>query len=64
VLFSDTPVAGRFRHEKIEKLKSIADYSDFCLRGMPRMINTPYLLVIQWDGYIVDASAWANAFRK
>jgi Protein of unknown function (DUF5672) len=64
VLFSDTAVAGRFRHEKIEKLRSISDYSDFCLRGMPRMINTPFLLVIQWDGYIVDASAWANAFRK
>lgn len=64
VLFSDTSVAGRFRSEKIEKLRSIADYSDFCLRGMPRMISTPFVLVIQWDGYIVDASAWANAFRK
>lgn len=64
VLFSDTSVAGRFRNEKIEKLRSIADYSDFCLRGMPRMVNTPFLLVIQWDGYVVDASAWANAFRK
>lgn len=64
VLFSDTSVAGRFRHEKIEKLRSIADYSDFCLRGMPKMIDTPFVLVIQWDGYVVDVSAWANAFRK
>jgi hypothetical protein len=64
VLFSDTSVAGRFRHEKIEKLRSIADYSDFCLRRMPKMIGTPFVLVIQWDGYIVDTTAWANAFRK
>ena len=28
------------------------------------MISTPFVLVIQWDGYIVDPSAWANAFRK
>lgn len=31
---------------------------------MPRMIATPFVLVIQWDGYVVDTSAWANAFRK
>ena len=36
VLFSDTSVAGRFRCEKIDKLSPLADYSDFCLRGMPR----------------------------
>jgi hypothetical protein len=64
ILYSDTPVVGRFRHERIEKLKSIADYSHFCLRVMPVLIDTPFVLVIQWDGYVVDPGAWANAFRK
>lgn len=64
VLFSDSSVAGRFRHHKIERLKSIADYSHFCLRVMPGLVETPFVLVIQWDGYVVDPSAWANVFKK
>jgi Protein of unknown function (DUF5672) len=64
ILFSDTPTAGRFRHVAIDPLKSLDDYSLFCLRGMPSRVETEFALVVQWDGYVVNPDAWASSFRK
>ncbi len=64
VLFSDVPVAGRFRHVTIGRLGSLDDYSRVCLRTMPGLIKTEFALVVQWDGYVVNPGAWASAFRK
>lgn len=62
ILFSDTPVAGQFRSHAIARLDSLDAYSRFCLRDMPSLIKTQYVLVIQWDGFIADPSAWDRAF--
>ena len=62
ILFSDTAVSGRFRHVAIDRLKSLADYSRFCLSDLPRLTDAPFVLVVQWDGYVVDPSAWSSAF--
>lgn len=64
ILFSDRPVEGPFRTIRINRLASVDDYSRFCLRDMAEHIRTPLALVIQWDGYVVNPAAWANAFRK
>ncbi len=64
ILFSNTPVEGRFRNIAIPDFTSIHDYSLFCLRGMSGHIATDFALVVQWDGYIVDRSAWTNRFRR
>jgi hypothetical protein len=64
VLFSHARIPGRFRNVKIGRLRSIKDYSDFCLRLMPSLIHTPYVLVVQWDGYVVDPEAWSPRFRE
>ena len=64
ILFSDTPVAGRFRNVAIEKLNSLDDYSLFCLRQMPKLTAGDFVLVVQWDGYVVDSGAWKSGFRK
>ncbi|MGZ5147458.1 MAG: DUF5672 family protein, partial [Burkholderiales bacterium] len=47
----------------IEVLNSRNDYSNFMLRQLPKHINTSYALIVQWDGYVVDASAWKPEFR-
>jgi len=62
VLFSDEPIPGRFRSEQVEPIRSLDDYSRFCLREMPLRIKTGFVLVVQWDGYIVDAAVWTNGF--
>jgi hypothetical protein len=64
VLFSDAIVAGRFRCEAIAPLRSIDDYSRFCMQGLAKRIATPFALVTQWDGYVVDPRAWTNAFLR
>lgn len=64
ILFTDAPVEGPFRTVRINRLASVDDYSRFCLREMVDHIHTPFALVIQWDGFVVNPQAWANAFRK
>ena len=64
ILFSDSPREGPFRCARIPALTSVDAYSHFCLREMASWIKTPYVLIVQWDGYVINPDAWANAFRK
>ena len=65
ILFTDAPVEDRgFRTVPIAKLASLDDYSRFVLKSLAQHIATPYALVVQWDGYVVDAAAWSDDFRQ
>jgi hypothetical protein len=64
VLFSDGTVAGRFRCEAIPTIRSMDDYSRFCLYELGKRVATPFVLVVQWDGYVVDAAAWTSQFLR
>lgn len=46
----------------IARLGSSAAYSDFLLRNMVDYVETSHCLVIQWDGYIIDAERWLPEF--
>jgi hypothetical protein len=54
ILFSHVPVAGPFRAVEIDRLDSTAAYSNFVFKRLLKWIETPYVLIVQWDGYIVD----------
>lgn len=43
-------------------IRSGAEYSHFVLRRLPAHIDTPHVLVTQWDGFVVDPSAWRPEF--
>lgn len=47
---------------KIPRLSSVADYSNFVLKHLVDQIDTSHCLIVQWDGYVVDASKWEPAF--
>jgi hypothetical protein len=47
---------------EIDPISSGAGYSHFVLRKLPAHIDTSHVLVTQWDGFVVDASAWTDAF--
>jgi hypothetical protein len=64
VLLSDKPVAGSFRWKEIPPLRSSQAYSRFCLKDMLAHVETRFVLVAQWDGYVVDPSAWTPAFTE
>jgi hypothetical protein len=64
ILFSDKAVVGRFRHVRIAPLNSLSDYSYFVLRHLAALVRTRFALIVQWDGYVVDRTAWREQFRK
>jgi hypothetical protein len=64
VLFTDAEVRGPFRTVAIARLASRADYSRFILKELAGRIVTPYALVVQWDGYVVDPAAWRPEFLR
>jgi Protein of unknown function (DUF5672) len=43
-------------------IASGAHYSHFVLRRLPAHIQSSHALITQWDGFVVDAAAWDNAF--
>lgn len=64
VLFSHAPIDAAFRTVKINKLNSTADYQAFRLQHLPKLIETPFALVVEWDGYVVDSRAWHPSFQE
>jgi hypothetical protein len=44
------------------QIASVPAYSEFMLRGLLPHIATSHLLVVQWDGYLLDAAQWDPKF--
>jgi hypothetical protein len=64
VLFSHVPVEGGFRTVEIDNLNSLAAYQIFCVKRLPALIKTPFVLIVQWDGYVINPGAWYPSFRE
>jgi hypothetical protein len=65
ILFSDvTAESTAFRTIRIEPLRSRADYSRFVLRDLAPFVHTPYVLIAQWDGYVLEPRAWRAEFLQ
>lgn len=65
VLFSHSVPPGLpqgLEHVTIAPLCSSADYSRFMLSELAPHIDTSHCLIVQWDGFILDADAWEPAF--
>ena len=60
MLFTDQPShSDIFQSIRIGKLNSREDYSRFVLKDLLRFVATPFVLIVQWDGYVLDnATAW------
>jgi hypothetical protein len=64
ILFTHENVPTRARIAPIEPLRSREAYSAFMLKELGKFINTPWVLVAQWDGYVLDASRWSPTFYE
>jgi Protein of unknown function (DUF5672) len=64
ILFSHAPAEGPFRSVKIDKVDSALSYANFVFKRLPSLIDTPFLLIVQWDGYVINAPAWHPSFRE
>lgn len=47
---------------KIDPLNSIREYSKFVLKDLNDFVNTNFVLIAQWDGFILNPNAWINEF--
>ena len=64
-LFTDadvTTASKGIRIVPIERLTSASAYSDFILKRLADHVRTPHCLVVQWDGFVLDAGCWDPGF--
>ena len=59
---SPTTVAPGIDVLPISRLSSREAYSHFMLNQLGPFVASDYALVIQWDGYVVNAGAWSEQF--
>lgn len=66
VLFTHSAVAAPAGIEVVDigPIRSGAEYSHAVLRRLPALVDTGHVLVTQWDGFVVDASAWRDEFLQ
>ena len=50
--------------KKIEELKSIKDWSKFIIFDLRNFISTKYILLVHWDGFVVNPRLWRNEFLQ
>jgi len=67
IFFTDIDL--KIEDERIEiihiaSIKSKQQYSHFILKDLAKWINTDYVLVTQWDGYVLDANQWTDQFLE
>lgn len=65
VLFSDSaniPLPRNGRVVPIAPIRSGRDYSRFVLRQLADHVQTDHCLIVQWDGFVIDARRWDDRF--
>jgi hypothetical protein len=64
LLLTDASVApgSGIRTIPIPRLSSGRRYSEFVLTHLADFIETPHCLVVQWDGFVLDADQWDPSF--
>lgn len=48
----------------IEPLNSVEEYSKFVIEKLDEYVQTPYVLLIQYDGFILNPNAWSDEFLE
>lgn len=48
----------------ISRITSKKQYSDFIIKELYKYIDTDYILICQWDGYILDGSCWDEEYKQ
>lgn len=57
-----TDVPDTIRVIELDNIHSIEAYSRLLLKGLGPYLRTTHMLIVQWDGYVIDASMWRDDF--
>ena len=60
VLLTDAAVAtpDAIHNRVIPPIRSVAEYSDFMIRRLGDYFSGTHVLIVQWDGFVLDAKQW------
>lgn len=50
------------RWVEIDPIRSIEAYSEFCIRNLADHVDTDYVLLIQYDGFVLNPHSWSDEF--
>ena len=50
------------RHVPIPEFRNVAEYSHYVLKRLADHVSTPHVLLIQWDGFVLDGRSWNPQF--
>ena len=63
LFISDRDVSAQdLEVEIVPALTSRDDYSQFVLKSLASHIDTSHVLLVQWDGYVINPAAWREEF--
>jgi hypothetical protein len=57
-------VSPLIRTVLIDPIKSIPEYSHFLLTGLGGVTEKPFILVTQWDSWVLSPAAWSDEFLR
>jgi len=49
---------------RIPALRSRDDYSRFVIKDLAAYVDTDFVLLVQWDGFVVNPAAWSGDFLE
>ena len=49
---------------RIAPIRSLEDYSRFIVKELDRHVESAHVLVMQWDGYVLDGARWSAEFQR
>jgi hypothetical protein len=49
---------------RIDRIGSLEDYSRFMIKELLAYVATPFALVIQYDGYVLNGALWSQEFQR
>ncbi len=64
LVFSDEPSfwGEGIRFIPIPTIRNIADYNRIILRDLAQHLTTDFALIVQFDGFVLNAGAWTDSF--
>jgi hypothetical protein len=65
LLFTDSrtvQLPGEVQVKTIAPLRSGRSYSEFLLNNLAPHVRTEHCLIVQWDGFVLDARQWKSGF--
>jgi hypothetical protein len=64
ILFTDKSIDHKkdIKLVTIKRLNSQNDYSRFILKELHKHIETKFILIVQWDGYVLSGKNWHDRF--